>query len=50
MTGTEPIMNLYPINTLPADDLAVRVGMDVFILGYPLVRHRRHFPCGSAAA
>ncbi len=30
-TDVEP----YPINAMPNDDLAVHVGMDVFVLGYP---------------
>ncbi|MGV1014489.1 MAG: S1 family peptidase [Methyloceanibacter sp.] len=34
-TGTEPTFILNPINTLASADLAVGVGMDVFILGYP---------------
>jgi hypothetical protein len=36
MSGDDPIINMYPINVLRSEaDLAVRVGMDVFILGYP---------------
>lgn len=32
----DPIVNLYPINLLISEaDLAVRIEMDVFILGYP---------------
>jgi len=53
MTGEEPIMHMYPINTLPADDLAVRIGMDVFILGYPFGASPPAFPVwkrGSVAS
>lgn len=36
LSGFEPSTNLYPINVLRSeDDLAVGIGMDVFILGYP---------------
>ena len=34
--GDDPIANPYPINTLKSEaDLAVRIGMDIYILGYP---------------
>jgi hypothetical protein len=36
MRGDDPIVNMHPINILKSEaDLAVRIGMDVFILGYP---------------
>src|ERR1700722_9052782 len=38
-------INLYPINVLKSDsDLAVRIGMDVFILGYPFGYQLPGFP------
>jgi hypothetical protein len=34
ISGDDPVVNFYPINTLKSEaDLAVRIGMDVFILG-----------------
>jgi hypothetical protein len=35
MTGNEPVMNMYPINALLSKPLRIKIGMDVFILGYP---------------
>ena len=36
MRDDDPIIGLHPINVLKSEaDLAVRIGMDVFILGYP---------------
>src|SRR5205085_9713799 len=43
--GRDPLINLYPINTLRSEaDLAVRIGMDVFILGYPFGAPPPGFP------
>ena len=43
--GNDPIINMYPINTLKSEsDLAVRIGMDVFILGYPFGAPPPGFP------
>jgi hypothetical protein len=45
MPGNDPIINMYPINTLKSEaDLAVRIGMDVFILGYPFGSPPPGFP------
>jgi hypothetical protein len=33
--GNEPDFNMYPINSLATESVALLVGMDVFILGYP---------------
>jgi hypothetical protein len=41
----DPVVNFYPINTLKSEaDLAVRIGMDVFILGYPFGYSPPGFP------
>jgi hypothetical protein len=41
----DPIVNLYPINVLKSEgDLAVRIGMDVYILGYPFGAEPPGFP------
>jgi hypothetical protein len=43
--GSDTDINLYPINVLKSDsDLAVRIGMDVFILGYPFGNQSPGFP------
>ncbi len=43
--GDDPIINLYPINSAKSEgDLAVRIGMDVFILGYPFGAPPPGFP------
>jgi hypothetical protein len=42
--GTAPIMNPYPINTLSNTALRIRVGMDVYILGYPFGAEPPGFP------
>jgi hypothetical protein len=45
MAGNDPIVNMYPINILKSEaDLAVRIGMDVFILGYPFGSPPPGFP------
>lgn len=41
----DPLVNLYPINLeTPKVDLAVKIGMDVFILGYPFGSPPPGFP------
>jgi hypothetical protein len=43
--GDDPLINLYPINSeKPEIDLAVRIAMDVFILGYPFGATPPGFP------
>jgi hypothetical protein len=43
--GDDPIVNMYPINTLKSEvDLAVEIGMEVFILGYPFGNDPPAFP------
>jgi hypothetical protein len=43
--GDDPTVNLYPINTLRSEaDLAIRIGMDVYILGYPFGLQPPGFP------
>jgi hypothetical protein len=43
--GDDPIVNMYPINTLKSEaDLAIRIGMDVFVLGYPFGTAPPGFP------
>lgn len=45
ISGDDPIVNIYPINTLKSEvDLAVEIGMDVFILGYPFGNDPPAFP------
>lgn len=44
MTGNEPVMNMYPLNTLLSKPLNVKIGMDVFILGYPFGSATPGFP------
>jgi hypothetical protein len=45
ISGDDPVVNFYPINTLKSEaDLAVRIGMDVFILGYPFGYSPPGFP------
>jgi hypothetical protein len=45
VSAFDPIINMYPINTLKSEkDLAVRIGMDVFILGYPFGSPPPGFP------
>jgi hypothetical protein len=44
MTGTEPMMDMYPINTLLSKTLKIKIGMDVFILGYPFGAEPPAFP------
>jgi S1-C subfamily serine protease len=45
MRADDPIISMYPINTLKSEaDLAVRIGMDVFILGYPFGASPPGFP------
>lgn len=45
VAGNDPIVNMYPINILKSEkDLAVRIGMDVFILGYPFGSPPPGFP------
>jgi Trypsin-like peptidase domain len=43
-TGTEPPINLYPINALLSKPLNIKIGMDVFILGYPFGNALPAFP------
>jgi hypothetical protein len=42
----DPLPNVeeYPVNDLPSDDLAIMVGMDVFVLGYPFGLGPSGFP------
>jgi trypsin-like peptidase len=41
----EPTISLHPINTLRSEaDLAIRIGMDVYILGYPFGLQPPGFP------
>jgi hypothetical protein len=43
--GNDQITNMYPINALRSDsDLAVRIGMDAYILGYPFGNQPPGFP------
>jgi hypothetical protein len=43
--GNDLVANPYPINTLKSEsDLAVRIGMDVYILGYPFGLEPPGFP------
>jgi hypothetical protein len=44
--GDDPIINMYPINSgeKPEVDLAVKIGMDVFVLGYPFGADPPGFP------
>ena len=42
--GDNPVVDLYPINTLLSKPLNIRVGMDVFILGYPFGNAPPAFP------
>jgi hypothetical protein len=43
--GDDPIVKMYPINTLKSEaDLAIRIGMDVFVLGYPFGTAPPGFP------
>jgi hypothetical protein len=43
--GSDTDINLYPINVLKSEhDLSVRIGMDVFILGYPFGHQLPGFP------
>ncbi len=44
MDGTEPVMNMYPINALLSEALRIQIGMDVFILGYPFGNAPPAFP------
>jgi hypothetical protein len=45
ISGDHPVTNMYPINDLKSEaDLAVRIGMDVFILGYPFGAPPPGFP------
>lgn len=44
MTGNEPVMDMYPINTLLSKPLKIKIGMDVFILGYPFGNAPPAFP------
>jgi Trypsin-like peptidase domain len=44
MSGAEPAMNLYPINALLSQPLNIKIGMDVFILGYPFGASPPAFP------
>jgi hypothetical protein len=44
MTGNEPVMDMYPINTLLSKPLRTRIGMDAFILGYPFGNAPPAFP------
>ena len=49
--GDDPVVNMYPINLLRSEaDLAIRIGMDVYILGYPFGNQPPGFPVWSAAA
>lgn len=41
----DPIVNMYPINVLRSEfDLTIRIGMDVYILGYPFGNQPPGFP------
>ena len=44
MTGNEPAMDMYPINTLLSKPLRINIGMDVFVLGYPFGADPPAFP------
>jgi hypothetical protein len=44
LTGEEPMTNPYPINEMPSSKLVIRIGMDVFILGYPFGNEPPGFP------
>jgi hypothetical protein len=37
-------IDMYAINTLPSDDLVIQVGMDVFVLGFPIGIATAGFP------
>jgi Trypsin-like peptidase domain len=44
MSGDDPVMTMCPINLLTSPPLRIRVGMDVFILGYPFGAEPPAFP------
>ncbi len=45
ISGDDPIIDLYPVNSARSEaDLAVQIGMDVFILGYPFGAEPPGFP------
>jgi hypothetical protein len=44
MDGSEPVLNMYPINSITSPPLRIRIGMDVFILGYPFGAAPPAFP------
>jgi hypothetical protein len=44
LTGTGPVTEFFPINTLLSNPLNTRIGMDVFILGYPFGNAPPAFP------
>jgi Trypsin-like peptidase domain len=51
--GTEPVFNMYPINTLAVTKLLILISMEVFILGYPFGIEPPGFPVwkrGSVAS
>jgi hypothetical protein len=44
MSGDDPVITMCPINTLTSPPLRIRIGMDVFILGYPFGAAPPAFP------
>jgi hypothetical protein len=44
MSDDDPVMTMCPINTLTSPPLRIRIGMDVFILGYPFGAAPPAFP------
>jgi hypothetical protein len=44
MRGDEFLLDLYPINLITSKPLRIRVGMEVFILGYPFGASPPAFP------
>ena len=40
----DPVVTMYPINSVTSPPLRIRVGMDVFILGYPFGADEPAFP------
>jgi hypothetical protein len=44
MRGDEFLLDMYPINSITSKPLRIRVGMEVFILGYPFGANPPGFP------
>jgi hypothetical protein len=44
VTGTQPSVSMYPISALLSRPLNIKIGMDVFILGYPFGSAPPAFP------